>query len=51
MKKYKQLNASWLNKKIAPAIIQHNIKRDIGLIISNDAIYEFYLQIQICVVF
>ena len=43
MKKYKQLNASWLNKKIAPAIIQHNIKRDIGLIISNDAQYTNFI--------
>lgn len=30
-----------LKNKIAPAIIQHNIERDIGLKIGKDAIYEF----------
>lgn len=30
-----------LKNKIAPAIIQHDIERDIGLKISKDAIYEY----------
>ena len=56
MKRYKQLNleelvtikvliysylACRLKNKIAPAIIQHDIERDIGLKIGKDAIYEF----------
>ena len=33
--------ACWLKNKIAPAIIQHDIERDIGLKIGKDAIYEY----------